>query len=93
LAAWRVGFRGECDILSSVAYLAVGAAAIQSEDFGMKVAGFLMLIAGWFLMLAAIVLFAATPMGIAFVLTGCAVEALGLTFAFRSHLIPREDKR
>jgi hypothetical protein len=59
----------------------------------MRVAGFLMLLAGWFLMLAAIVLFAAAPLRIAFVLTGMAVEILGLTFAFRSHLIPREDKR
>jgi predicted metal-binding membrane protein len=59
----------------------------------MRVVGFLMLLAGWFLMLAAIVLFAAAPLRIGFVLTGIAVEALGLTFAFRSHLIPREDKR
>lgn len=59
----------------------------------MKVAGFLMLLAGWFLVLAAIVLFAAAPLRIAFVLIGFAVEALGLTFAFRSHLIPREDQR
>jgi len=59
----------------------------------MKIAGFLMLLAGWFLMLAAIVLFAAAPMRIGFALVGFAVEALGLTFAFRSHLIPREDQR
>jgi hypothetical protein len=59
----------------------------------MKVLGFLMLLAGWFLVLAAIVLFASPLLRGAFVLAGIAVEALGLTFAFRSHLIPREEKR
>ena len=59
----------------------------------MKVLGFLMLLAGWFLALAAIVLFAAPPLRASFVLAGIAVEALGLTLAFRSHLIPREEKR
>jgi hypothetical protein len=59
----------------------------------MKVLGFLMLLAGWFLALAAIVLFAAPPLRAAFVLAGIAVEALGLILAFRSHLIPREEKR
>jgi hypothetical protein len=58
----------------------------------MKVLGFLMLLAGWFLVLAAIVLFASQPLRAAFVLAGVAVEALGLIFAFRSHLIPREEK-
>jgi hypothetical protein len=58
----------------------------------MKVVGFLMLLAGWFLVLAAIVLFASPPLRAAFALTGMAVEALGLILAFRSHLIPREEK-
>ena len=58
----------------------------------MKVVGFLMMLAGWFLVLAAIVLFASPPLRSAFVLTGMAVEALGLILAFRSHLIPREEK-
>lgn len=59
----------------------------------MKAVGFLMLLAGWFLALAAIVLFASTALRAAFVLAGIAVQALGLIFAFRSHLIPREEKR
>ncbi|HSZ19148.1 MAG TPA: hypothetical protein VK770_05115 [Candidatus Acidoferrum sp.] len=59
----------------------------------MKAVGFLMLPAGWFLSLAAIVLFPSPPLRAAFVLAGVAVEALGLIFAFRSHLIPREEKR
>jgi hypothetical protein len=59
----------------------------------MKVVGFLMLLAGWFLVLAAIVLFTSLPLRGAFVLAGVGVEVVGLTLAFRSHLIPREEKR
>ncbi|HEX4643884.1 MAG TPA: hypothetical protein VH161_10465 [Candidatus Acidoferrales bacterium] len=59
----------------------------------MKAVGFLMLLAGWFLVLSAIVLFAASSLRGAFVLAGIAVEAVGLSLAFRSHLILREDKR
>ena len=59
----------------------------------MKFVGFLMLLAGWFLALAAIVLFFAPALRAAFVLTGIAVEALGLVFVFRAHLIPGEEKR
>jgi hypothetical protein len=59
----------------------------------MKVGGFLMLLAGWFLVLAAIVLLPSPPMRAAFILAGVAVEVLGLILAFRSHLIPREEKR
>jgi hypothetical protein len=58
----------------------------------MKAVGFLMLLAGWFLVLTAIVLFAAPPLRVAFVLAGVAVETLGLILVFRSHLIPREEK-
>jgi len=59
----------------------------------MKAVGFLMLPAGWFLVLAAIVLFAAPSLRVAFVLAGIAVETLGLVLVFRAHLIPREEKR
>jgi len=59
----------------------------------MKAVGFLMLLAGWFLVLAAIVLFASPSLRAAFVLAGVAVEALGLVLVFRSHLIPREEKK
>ena len=58
----------------------------------MNVMGFLLLLAGWFLALAAIVLFGAPSLRAAFVLAGVAVEVLGLVLAFRSHLIPREEK-
>lgn len=59
----------------------------------MKVAGFLMLLAGWFLILAAMVMFPAAPARSVFVAVGIGVEGLGLGFAFRSHLIAREDKQ
>ena len=59
----------------------------------MKAVGLLMLPAGWFLVLAAIILFPAAPLRGAFVVTGFAVEALGLGLTFRSHLIPREEKK
>ncbi len=59
----------------------------------MKAVGFLMLPAGWFIVLAAIVLFPSPPLRASFALVGFAFEALGLVFAFRSHLIPREEKR
>ncbi len=59
----------------------------------MKFVGFLLLISGWFLVLASIVLLGSSSARGAFVFTGVAVEALGLVLAFRSHLIPREEKR
>jgi hypothetical protein len=62
-------------------------------DLRMKVGGFLMLLAGWFLVLAAIVLLPSPAMRAAFILAGVAVEVLGLILAFRSQLIPREEKR
>ena len=58
----------------------------------MKAVGFVMLLMGWILILAAIVLFPAGGLMTAFVLTGIGVEVLGLVLAFRSHLIPREEK-
>jgi hypothetical protein len=58
----------------------------------MRILGFLLLLAGWFLVLAAIVLLPALPSRTGFVFAGSAVEALGLIFVFRSHLIPRDEK-
>jgi hypothetical protein len=58
----------------------------------MKFVGFLLLLTGWLLVLAAIVLLASPSSRAGFVLAGVVVEALGLTFVIRSHLILREDK-
>jgi hypothetical protein len=60
----------------------------------MKYAGLLVLPAGYFLSVAAIVLFPASSAAsrAAFVLCGLAVEALGLTVAFRGHLEAKSSK-
>ena len=60
---------------------------------GMKVAGFLLLLAGWGLVLSALVLLGSGVARSAFALTGVGVEALGLTLAIRSHLVPRKERR
>jgi len=66
---------------------------LRPGAFGMRFVGFLLLLTGWLLVLAAIVLLASPASRAGFVLAGVAVEALGLTFVIRSHLIAREDKR
>ena len=66
---------------------------LRQGAFGMKFVGFLLLVTGWLLVLAAIVLLASPPSRAVFVLAGMGVEALGLSFVIRSHLILREDKR
>jgi hypothetical protein len=60
---------------------------------GMRFVGFLLLVAGWLLVLASIVLLGSPASRDAFVFAGMAVEMLGLALVFRSHSIPREEKR
>lgn len=59
----------------------------------MRFVGFLLLVAGGFLALAAIALLGSMASRGAFVFAGAAVEVMGLMLVFRSHSIPREDKR
>jgi hypothetical protein len=59
----------------------------------MKFLGFLLLVSGCLLVLASIVLLGSAGARGAFVFAGIAVETLGLVLVFRSHLIPREEKR
>jgi hypothetical protein len=59
----------------------------------MRFVGFLLLVAGWFLVLSSIVLLGSPASRGAFIFAGMAVEVLGLIFVFRSHSIPREEKR
>jgi hypothetical protein len=66
---------------------------LRQGAFDMKFVGFLLLVTGWLLVLAAIVLLTASLSRAVFVLAGMGVEALGLSFVIRSHLILREDKR
>ena len=58
----------------------------------MRAMGFGLLLAGWLLVMAALVLLAGAPAQPGFVLAAVAVQALGLTFVVRSHLIPKRSK-
>jgi hypothetical protein len=59
----------------------------------MRLLGFLLLVAGWILVLAALGLLPFGPSQASFVLVALGVEALGLTFVFRSHLISGKDRK
>jgi len=59
----------------------------------MKYAGLLVMPAGFFLTLAALVLFPDPPRRAAFVLSGLAVEIMGLVVAVRGHMTPRGASR
>jgi hypothetical protein len=55
--------------------------------------GFLLLVAGWALVLSALALLPSGPSQTGFALIAFGVEALGLTFVFRSHLISGRDRK
>jgi hypothetical protein len=59
----------------------------------MKYAGLLLMPAGFFLSMAALILFLAPAPRAAFVLSGLAVEGLGLAVAVRGHMPARGDRR
>jgi hypothetical protein len=65
----------------------------NEPNFSMRLMGFLLLVAGWMLVLTAIALLPSGPSQVSFVLIALGVEALGLTFVFRSHLIPGRDRK
>ncbi len=58
----------------------------------MKLAGFLLLPAGWGIVLTALSMLPQTVAQAGFVLAGIAVEVLGLTIAFRSHMARRGQR-
>jgi uncharacterized membrane protein len=58
----------------------------------MKLAGLLLLLAGWVIVVAAVVLFAFVSRQAPFVLSGLAVEALGMALLVRSHRAGREEQ-
>jgi hypothetical protein len=53
----------------------------------MKLAGFLLLVAGWAIVVAAVALLPSAGARAGFVLSGVAVELLGLALTVRSHLV------
>ena len=59
----------------------------------MKYAGLLVMPAGFFLSIAALLLFPASIQRAAFILSGLAVEAMGLIVAVRGHMQKREEGR
>lgn len=59
----------------------------------MKLAGILLLLAGWGIVLSALALLRSMSALIAFVVAGTAVEWLGLSLMFRSHLFVSEEAR
>jgi len=59
----------------------------------MKFAGLLVMPAGFFLTVAALILFADPAQRIGFVLSGLAVEALGLGVAVRAHMLAQRENR
>ena len=59
----------------------------------MKLAGLLVMPAGFLLTIAALILFTAPTQRIGFVLSGLAVEALGLGVAVRGHMMAQRESR
>lgn len=59
----------------------------------MKLMGFLLLLCGWIIMLAALALLPPSGSQVSFVLVALGVEALGLAFVFRAHLLPGRERR
>ena len=59
----------------------------------MRLVGCLLLVSGFFLVLAALVLFPAPAMRIAFVAAGLGVEALGVALLTRAHTLLQKDQQ
>jgi len=55
-----------------------------------KYAAMLLMLAGFFLVLTALVLFDTLMLRTVFVLSGCAVEALGIVLSVRTHMLSRK---
>ena len=62
---------------------------ISRGHIGMKLAGFLLMLAGWGIVVSTLPLLSSTTMRAAFVLAGILVELMGLGLVFRSHLVPK----
>jgi hypothetical protein len=63
------------------------------KDKAMKYAGLLVMPAGFFLTIVALILFPASALRTAFVVSGIAVEAMGLVAAVRGHMQVGGEKR
>ena len=70
-------------------YLRSAATRAISEQIGMKLAGFLLLLSGWGIVVSTLPLLPSSGARAAFVLAGMAVELIGLTLVARSHRVPK----
>jgi len=59
---------------------------------GLKLAGFLLMVAGWLIVLCAVTILRALPTQTAFALAGTGIEVLGFVFAARNHFPKRRAK-
>jgi hypothetical protein len=66
---------------------------LSRGEVTMKFVGLLLMPAGFLLTIAALVLFAEPVQQLGFVLSGLAVEALGLGVAVRGHMLERRKNR
>jgi hypothetical protein len=64
--------------------------AVSEGLIGMKLAGFLLLMAGWGIVISTLPLLPSLTMRTAFVLAGMAVEFVGLGLVVRSHRVAKE---
>jgi hypothetical protein len=64
--------------------------AVSEGLIGMKLAGFLLLIAGWGIVISTLPLLPSLTMRTAFVMAGMAVEFVGLGLVVRAHLVAKE---
>lgn len=58
----------------------------------MKLVGFFLLVAGWVIVVAALAVIGSGEPLTAFILSGFAVEILGLGLVIRSHLTARQER-
>jgi hypothetical protein len=77
---------GGCAWLSSAAVKRPGQ---SSEQIGMKLAGFLLLLSGWGIVVSTVPLLPSSGARVAFVLAGMTVELIGLTLVARAYRVPK----
>ena len=59
----------------------------------MRLAGFFLLPAGWFIVLSAIAMLNTAPARAGFLLSGIAIELVGLVLVVRTHIPRREGRK
>jgi hypothetical protein len=78
------------DRLATTRMCGLNVTAVSEGLIGMKLAGFLLLIAGWGIVISTLPLLPSLTMRTAFVMAGMAVEFVGLSLVVRAHLVAKE---